>query len=109
MGNPLLDIAATCDESFLQKYDLKPDNAILAEEKHLPMYEEMKKMDGVEFTAGGATQNTMRICQVGYEFLIFYHLLTSWTLKSDFLNQSTQTHLLQLPILFFFFVVLLTS
>ena len=64
MGNPLLDIAATCDEGFMEKYGLKPDNAILAEEKHLPMYEEIKKMHDVEFTAGGATQNSMRICQV---------------------------------------------
>lgn len=36
-GNPLLDISSVVDESFLAKYDMKPDNAILAEEKHLPM------------------------------------------------------------------------
>lgn len=36
-GNPLLDISATVDDSFLEKYDLKPDDAILAEEKHRPL------------------------------------------------------------------------
>lgn len=34
-GNPLLDIIAKVDEGFLKKYDLKPDDAILADEiKH---------------------------------------------------------------------------
>lgn len=34
-GNPLLDIIANVDDEFLQKYGLKPDDAILADEvKH---------------------------------------------------------------------------
>lgn len=34
-GNPLLDIIAKVDDAFLKKYDLKPDDAILADEnKH---------------------------------------------------------------------------
>lgn len=36
-GNPLLDISATVDIAFLDKYGLKPDDAILAEDKHTPM------------------------------------------------------------------------
>lgn len=36
-GNPLLDISATVDDCFLEKYDLKPNDAILADEKHKPM------------------------------------------------------------------------
>ncbi|CAG0915597.1 unnamed protein product [Notodromas monacha] len=63
MGNPLLDISVECDKAFLEKYGMKANDAILAEEKHLSMYDEMKRMDGVQFTAGGATQNSMRICQ----------------------------------------------
>lgn len=39
VGNPLLDIQVMNGEKLLQKYDLKVDDAILAEEKHLPMYE----------------------------------------------------------------------
>jgi adenosine kinase len=37
MGNPLLDIQVRDGEKLLEKYDLKADNAILAEDKHLPM------------------------------------------------------------------------
>lgn len=34
-GNPLLDIISTVDDAFLEKYGLKPDDAILADEiKH---------------------------------------------------------------------------
>lgn len=36
-GNPLLDISAIVDDKILKKYDLEPDNAILAEEKHKPL------------------------------------------------------------------------
>lgn len=36
-GNPLLDISASVDESLLKKYDMEPNNAILAEEKHTPL------------------------------------------------------------------------
>ncbi|XP_057313989.1 uncharacterized protein LOC130655271 isoform X1 [Hydractinia symbiolongicarpus] len=63
MGNPLLDISANCDQSFLDKYDLKPDNAVLAEEKHIPLYQEMIANYDVEYIAGGATLNTIRVAQ----------------------------------------------
>ncbi len=42
MGNPLLDIVSEVNHEFLEKYGLKLDNAILAEEKHLSMYKEME-------------------------------------------------------------------
>jgi adenosine kinase len=38
MGNPLLDMQVTNGEAVLKKYDLKADDAILAEEKHASMY-----------------------------------------------------------------------
>lgn len=38
MGNPLLDISAVVDHAFLNRYQLTLNNAILAEEKHYPMY-----------------------------------------------------------------------
>lgn len=65
MGNPLLDICANTDESFLKKYKLEANNAILAEDLHQPMYKEMANMDNVEYIAGGACQNSMRVAQVG--------------------------------------------
>ena len=37
MGNPLLDMQVTNGEDLLQKYGLKADDAILAEEKHAGM------------------------------------------------------------------------
>ncbi|KAL8504483.1 hypothetical protein ACS0TY_015880 [Phlomoides rotata] len=63
MGNPLLDISAVVDQEFLDKYDVQLNNAILAEEKHVPMYDEMSSKFKVEYIAGGATQNSIRIAQ----------------------------------------------
>ncbi|KAI4349139.1 hypothetical protein L6164_009772 [Bauhinia variegata] len=63
MGNPLLDISAVVDDEFLNKYDVKLNNAILAEEKHIPMYEELATKYNVEYIAGGATQNSIRVAQ----------------------------------------------
>ncbi|CAH1451061.1 unnamed protein product [Lactuca virosa] len=63
MGNPLLDISAIVDQDFLTKYGLNPNNAILAEDKHLPMYDEICSKYNVEYIAGGSTQNTIRVAQ----------------------------------------------
>ena len=38
LGNPLLDMQVTNGEELLKKYELKSNDAILAEEKHQPMY-----------------------------------------------------------------------
>jgi adenosine kinase len=35
--NPLLDISATVNEEFLNKYNLKANSAILGEDSHLKM------------------------------------------------------------------------
>jgi len=42
---------------------LKLNDQILAEEKHVPMYKELAAMSEVEYIAGGATQNSIRIAQ----------------------------------------------
>lgn len=63
MGNPLLDISATVDEEFLKKYDLKANNAILAEERHKSIYDELIELYSASFIAGGSVQNTMRVAQ----------------------------------------------
>lgn len=63
MGNPLLDISCDVDTALLEKYGLKAGDAILAEDKHQPLFGEMVKMPGVQFIAGGATQNTIRVAQ----------------------------------------------
>ncbi|KAK1355479.1 Adenosine kinase [Heracleum sosnowskyi] len=63
MGNPLLDISAVVDNDFLTKYGVTLNNAILAEDKHLPMYDELANNKNVEYIAGGATQNSIRVAQ----------------------------------------------
>lgn len=63
MGNPLLDISADVSPEYLTKYGLKPNDAILAEEKHLPIYQELVDNYNVEYIAGGATQNAIRVAQ----------------------------------------------
>ena len=63
MGNPLLDISADVAADYLQKYELKPNDAILAEPKHLPIYQELVENHEVEYIAGGATQNSIRVAQ----------------------------------------------
>lgn len=64
MGNPLLDISATVDDEFLKKYNLKANDAILAEEKHKSLYKELIELYKADFIAGGSVQNTMRVAQV---------------------------------------------
>lgn len=63
MGNPLLDISAMADHAILDKYGMKPNDAILAEDKHKPIYQELQDKYDVEYTAGGATQNSLRVAQ----------------------------------------------
>ena len=63
MGNPLLDISANVPQEFLDKYGVKLDTAILAEEKHMPMYQEIIDKYDVQYIAGGATQNSCRVAQ----------------------------------------------
>lgn len=63
LGNPLLDLQVDVDAEYLKKYDLKENDAILAEEKHFPIYEEVIKKDGLKTVAGGAAQNTARGAQ----------------------------------------------
>jgi len=63
MGNPLLDISATVTPEFLEKFGLDANNQILAEEKHMPIYEELVASFSPDFIAGGATQNSIRVAQ----------------------------------------------
>ena len=63
MGNPLLDISAEVGQDVFDKYEVLPGNAILAEEKHLPIYKELSDNYKCDFIAGGATMNAIRVCQ----------------------------------------------
>jgi hypothetical protein len=63
MCNPLLDISAIVPNELLEKYGLSLNNAILAEEKHIPLYDELISSYPVQYIAGGATQNSIRVAQ----------------------------------------------
>lgn len=60
LGNPLLDISVTADQALFDKYAIQPASAILADEKHQPLFDEIKKFNKVGYVAGGATQNSIR-------------------------------------------------
>ncbi|XP_030570040.1 adenosine kinase isoform X1 [Drosophila novamexicana] len=62
-GNPLLDISATVPMHFLERYGMKEDDAILAEERHMPIYRELAEDYQAEYLAGGSVQNSLRIAQ----------------------------------------------
>lgn len=51
------------DAAMLEKYGLKPNDAILAEEKHLGIYEDLLNNRSAVLLAGGAAQNTARGAQ----------------------------------------------
>lgn len=60
IGNPLLDMSVNNGEKLLEKYSLKANDAVLAEEKHMPIYDEVVKDYKVTYVAGGASQNAAR-------------------------------------------------
>ena len=62
-GNPLLDISAEVPMTVLEKYGVSPNSAILAEEQHQPLFKELVDDYAVKYIAGGATQNSCRVCQ----------------------------------------------
>jgi hypothetical protein len=55
------------DQALLDKYGLKADDAILAEEKHLGIYEDLLNNYEAKLIAGGAAQNSARGAQVRYD------------------------------------------
>jgi len=63
IGNPLLDVSAVVDKEFLAKYDMKPNDAILASEKHKTICPEIMEKFSAEFIAGGSVQNALRVAQ----------------------------------------------
>jgi hypothetical protein len=52
------------DKELLERYGLKSNDAILAEEKHLDLYDEITTKYHPKYLAGGAAQNSARGAQV---------------------------------------------
>lgn len=63
MGNPLLDISANIGQDVLDKYGVEMNSAILAEDKHQPLFKELVEKYDPAYIAGGATQNSIRVAQ----------------------------------------------
>jgi len=63
MGNPLLDISCEVKQDFLDKYEVKLGDAVLSNDTHKGMYAELGGMCTVQYIAGGATLNTIRVAQ----------------------------------------------
>lgn len=62
-GNPLLDIETNITKEFLEKWNLKENDAILCDDQHAPMFTELIENFDVKYVPGGSTQNTLRVCQ----------------------------------------------
>lgn len=64
LGNPLLDYQATVTTDYLEKYGLKPNDAILvdaaSDDPKMAIFNELLSFEDVKFVAGGAAQNTAR-------------------------------------------------
>ncbi|RKF55930.1 Adenosine kinase [Erysiphe neolycopersici] len=64
LENPLLDIQVHGDESLLQKYGIKANDAILAEtDLHKSIYDDLLNNFPAKLIAGGGAQNTARGAQ----------------------------------------------
>ncbi|CRG87104.1 adenosine kinase [Talaromyces islandicus] len=63
LENPLLDIQGVGDDEMLKQYDIKANDAILAEDKHMGLYEDLLQNRNAKLIAGGAAQNTARGAQ----------------------------------------------
>ncbi len=61
--NPLLDISSNVDAEIYKRYGLPMDATVLAEEKHLPLFKELKEKYNPTYIPGGSTQNTLRAAQ----------------------------------------------
>lgn len=63
IGNSLLDITVLTEKSFLDRFNLLPNNAIIAGSSHRHIYDTMMREFKPAFLPGGATQNSIRVAQ----------------------------------------------
>jgi len=74
IGNPIIDISAEVSKETITKLDLKWGQTVFANEKNLPLFEELENKKDVSYIPGGSIQNTMRVC--------------SWVLKKQNLKNN---------------------
>jgi adenosine kinase len=61
MCNPLLDLSTNVDEAFLDKFGLKANAAILADDATMSGITSSLDESKIEYIPGGSAQNTLRI------------------------------------------------
>jgi len=61
VGNALLDVSSEVPAEIFEQYGLIGGNAILAEDKHAPLFEYLHGLPTVEYISGGATLNSIRV------------------------------------------------
>lgn len=59
--NPLLDLSINVDQAFLDKFNLKANAAILADDAQMKEIKDSLDKSKVEYIAGGSAQNTLRV------------------------------------------------
>ena len=72
LGQPLLDIVATVNSEFLQKWSLGANDAIRATEKQDGLEKDLIAHYPVKYIAGGSVLNTVRLIQWlnGYKVIV---------------------------------------
>ena len=63
LENPLLDIQGAGDKAMLEKYGLKLDDTLLAEDHQMGIYDDLINNRQAKLIPGGAAQNTARGAQ----------------------------------------------
>lgn len=58
--NPLLDLSSNVDSAFLEKFSLKPNDAILAEDEQMAKITAALDSSKIEYIPGGSAQNSLR-------------------------------------------------
>ncbi|KAJ2340612.1 adenosine kinase [Coemansia erecta] len=62
--NPLLDISAVVDDNLLNEYKLKANDAIMASDEHMSVFQTLIDKYDAKFLPGGSAQNTLRGAQL---------------------------------------------
>lgn len=63
VGHPLLDIICRVESTFLDKYGLKADDSIRANDSHQRLYTEITEQFECQYSAGGSVQNSLMAVQ----------------------------------------------
>ncbi len=64
LGNPIVDISATSDESSLKKYGLEFGRTVFRNDENEGFFDVLESQSDVTYIPGGSVTNTIRIANV---------------------------------------------